>query len=183
LSREEDTPEKFKSIILILLPQEFKMSICASKNIAENSDRQTRDRSIFAARVFCRLCEEHKIKTCSWEKSPAWREYVEGKIDEVELALRAEANIRDFVKMVWESGDSKAPAVKVSQDQKAQRAKIANKIYRNACTKSGLNNCFFKNFETWSEYVNGMMDEDAFIESAIFEVLEIKREGGYGEKQ
>jgi len=158
------------------------MHMCNPENIPENLDHRTRERTIFAAKVFCRLCEEHKIKTCSWEKSPAWSEYVEGKIDESELSRRAEANVKDFVKMVWSPGDLETPDESVSSEgQKRRRTKIANKIYRNACTKSGLNDCFFKNFSAWSEYVNGSMDENAFIDSAIFEVLEMKK-SDYAEK-
>lgn len=154
------------------------MSIPGSENIAENLDHDARERANFAAKVFCRLCEKHKIKTCSWEKSPSWSEYVEGKIDEAELSRRAEANVRDFVQMVRENKGLGTHIVNVSQeDPKTLRTKIANKIYRNACAKSGLNNCFFKNFTTWSDYVNGVIDEDAFIDSAIFEVLEMKNRG------
>ncbi|MFZ0929217.1 MAG: hypothetical protein WAN11_11490 [Syntrophobacteraceae bacterium] len=152
------------------------MNECSSGNIAIKSDPETREKAIFATKVFCRLCDEHKIKTCSWEKSPTWNEYVEGKIDEAELSLTAEANVRDFVKMFSDYKDLETPVVNVPQeDQKKRRTRIANKIYRNACTKSGLNHCFFKNFSTWSEYVNGAIDEDAFIESAIFEVLKMKK--------
>ena len=157
------------------------MTTCSSENVAENLDIQTKERAIFATKVFCRLCEEHKVKTCSWEKSPAWKEYVEGEIDEAELSRRAEASVRDFVKMVSENKHLGAPVDNVSnEDQKTLRTKIANKIYRNACSKSGLSNCFFKNFATWSEFVNGMTDEDAFIEGAILEVLEMKNSGGAG---
>ncbi len=152
------------------------MNECSSGNIAIKSDPETREKAIFANKVFCRLCDEHKIKTCSWEKSPTWNEYVEGKIDEAELSLTAEANVRDFVKMFSDYKDPGTPFVNVPQeDQKKRRIRIANKIYRNACAKSGLNQCFFKNFATWSEYVNGAIDEDAFIESAVFEVLEMKK--------
>jgi hypothetical protein len=164
------------------LPKGFRMSECSSENVAGKLDLETRERAIFATKVFCRLCEEHKIKSRSWEKSPAWIEYVEGKIDEAELSRTAEANVRDFVQILSDYEEPKIPVVNVSiQDQKTHRTRIANKIYRNACTKSGLNRCFFKNFATWSEYVNGMINEDAFIESAIFEVLKMKKNGD-GEK-
>jgi hypothetical protein len=103
-------------------------------------------------------------------------EYVEGKIDEAELGCTAEANVRDFVKIFSDYKNLETPVVDVShEDEKTRRTRIANKIYRNACTKSGLDHCFFKNFATWSEYVNGMIDEDAFIEDAIFEVMKMKK--------
>jgi len=152
------------------------MSEYSSKNVEVKLDYDARERAIFATKVFCRFCEEHKIKTCSWEKSPAWNEYVEGKIDEAELSRTAEANVRDFVKIFSDYKNLETPVVNVShEDQKTRRIRIANKIYRNACAKSGLDHCFFKNFATWSEYVNGMIDEDTFIESAVFEVLKIKK--------
>jgi hypothetical protein len=163
-------------IVKSTLPKELPMSEYSSENVAVKLDYETRERAIFATKVFCRLCEEHKIKTCSWEKSPTWNEYVEGKIDEAELSRTAEANVRDFVKIFSDYKNLETPVVNVShEDQKTHRIRIANKIYRNACTQSGLNHCFFKNFAAWSDYVNGMMDEDAFVESAIFEVLKIKK--------
>ncbi len=152
------------------------MSEYISENVEVKLDYETRDRAIFATKVFCRFCEEHKIKTCLWEKSPVWNEYVEGRIDEAELSRSAEVNVRDFVKIFSDSKNLETPVVDVlHEDQKTRRIRIANKIYRNACTKSGLDHCFFKNFAAWSDYVNGMIDEDAFIESAVFEVLKIKR--------
>jgi hypothetical protein len=164
------------------LPRGFQSSESSSGDVAGKLDHGTRERASFATKVFCRLCEEHKIKTCSWEKSPAWIEYVEGKIDEAELSRTAEANVKDFVQILSTYEGLETPVVNVSiQDQKTRRARIANKIYRNACTTSGLNHCFFRNFAAWSEYVNGTINEDSFIESAIFEVLEMK-ENGTGEK-
>ena len=160
------------------LPKGFQTSECSSESITGKLDLETRERAIFATKVFCRLCEAHKIKSCSWEKAPAWIEYVDGKIDETELSRTADANVRDFAQILSDYGELKMPVTDVPiQDQKTHRARIANRIYRNACTKSGLNHCFFKNFATWSEYVNGVINEDDLIESAIFEVLEMKTHG------
>ncbi len=154
------------------------MSTLSSQNDAEKWDQETRARAIFATKVFCRLCDKHKIKTCSWEKSPVWSEYVEGKIDESELSSRAEANVRAFVKMVWENKVLERPVGNFSdEDHRARRSKIANKIYRGVCTKSGLDKCFFNRFAIWSEYVNGVIDEDVFIEDTVFEVLKMKENG------
>jgi hypothetical protein len=87
----------------------------------------------------------------------------------------ADANVRDFVRILSDYAELKMPVTDVPiQDRKTHRVRIANKIYRNACTKSGLNHCLFKNYATWSEYVNGVINEDDLIESAIFEVLEMK---------
>ena len=140
-------------------------------------DKETEERAIFATKVFCRLCEEHQIKTCSWEKSPVWNDYVEGRIDEAELSRRAESDVGEFVTMIREGKELEKSLVDPSSDdQKARRIKIANRIYRNVCTKSGHNNCFFKNFAAWSEYVNETIDENTFIESAIFEVQAMKKD-------
>jgi hypothetical protein len=148
------------------------MSECSSEKVAANL---TRERALFATKVFCRLCAEHGIKTCSWEKSPAWNDYVEGKIDEAELSRTAAANIRDYSK-IFEDYKVMPTSIEAShEDRRSHRARIANRIYRSVCTKSGLKHCFFKNFAIWSEFVNGMLDEYAFIEGAIFEVLDMKR--------
>jgi hypothetical protein len=157
--------------------QGFYMSTVNSKSTAEYSDKETKERAIFAAKVFCRLSEEHKINTCSWEKSPAWKDYVEGKIDEAELSRSVESSVRGFVETIRQGEEFQTPLLNPShEDQKARRVKVANRIYRNACAKSGQNKCFFKNFTAWSEFVNGIIDENTFIETALFEVLDMKKD-------
>ncbi len=48
-----------------------------------------------------------------------------------------------------------------------ERAKKANRIYKQVCVDLQLNACFFNNFGDWSEYVEGKMSDDEFQGHAI----------------
>jgi hypothetical protein len=48
--------------------------------------------------------------------------------------------------------------------KKRERAKRANKIYRQVCNQAGLETCFFNNFGSWSDYVGGKINEEEFRE-------------------
>jgi hypothetical protein len=43
-----------------------------------------------------------------------------------------------------------------------QRAKKANRIYKQVCEDLRLSACFFNNFGDWSEYVDGRMSDAEF---------------------
>jgi hypothetical protein len=45
---------------------------------------------------------------------------------------------------------------------KRDRAKKANKIYKQVCEDLRLKACFFNNFGDWSEYVDGKMSDAEF---------------------
>ena len=48
-----------------------------------------------------------------------------------------------------------------------ERAKKANRIYKQVCEDLQLNACFFNNFGDWSEYVEGKMSDAEFQGHAI----------------
>ena len=48
-----------------------------------------------------------------------------------------------------------------------ERAKKANRIYKQVCEELQLSACFFNNFGEWSEYVNGKMSDAEFHGHAI----------------
>ncbi len=48
-----------------------------------------------------------------------------------------------------------------------ERAKKANRIYKQVCEDLQLSACFFNNFGDWSEYVEGKMSDDEFQGHAI----------------
>ncbi|MFP5213665.1 MAG: hypothetical protein ACLGPL_09820 [Acidobacteriota bacterium] len=51
---------------------------------------------------------------------------------------------------------------KVDSDERS-RAKVANRIYRKACDEAGVKQqCFFKNFGLWSDFVKGRISESEF---------------------
>jgi hypothetical protein len=51
-----------------------------------------------------------------------------------------------------------------SEEEKVrrERAKKANRIYKQVCEDLRLNACFFNNFFDWSEYVGGRMSDAEF---------------------
>jgi len=53
------------------------------------------------------------------------------------------------------------------EEERKERAKRANKIYRQVCSEAGLNSCFFNNFVNWSDYVGGKISEAEFREMAL----------------
>ncbi len=58
---------------------------------------------------------------------------------------------------------------KYSEEEKLmkERAKKANRIYKQVCEDLQLNACFFSNFGEWSEYVEGKMSDAEFHGHAI----------------
>ncbi len=48
------------------------------------------------------------------------------------------------------------------EQQRKDRAKRANRIYKQVCEDVGLKACFFSNFGDWSEYVDGRMSDAEF---------------------
>ena len=58
---------------------------------------------------------------------------------------------------------------KFSEEEKLmrERAKKANRIYKQVCEDLQLNACFFSNFGEWSEYVEGKMSDTEFQGHAI----------------
>jgi hypothetical protein len=48
------------------------------------------------------------------------------------------------------------------EKQRRERAKKANRIYKQVCEDLRLGACFFNNFGDWSEYVDGRMSDAEF---------------------
>ena len=48
-----------------------------------------------------------------------------------------------------------------------QRAKKANRIYKQVCEDLRLSACFFNNFGDWSEYIDGRMSDAEFQGLAV----------------
>jgi hypothetical protein len=152
------------------------MSIaCNIENIPKEMNTIERERAKYANKVYCKACEDTHIKICSWENSPAWQEYVAGKIEESQLAERAREELGKFSETFSKYTVVKEEDTSPSKDEEVRRdrAKVANKIYKQVCTDSGRSNCFFSNFGTWSDYVQGKMNESDFAEKAMIEVIKM----------
>lgn len=59
---------------------------------------------------------------------------------------------------------------KGKREQARKRAKRANEILRNMCRSAGLPPFFFDRFLVWSDYVEGKLNEEEFIEIVREEV-------------
>ena len=132
--------------------------------------------AIQAKRTYCRACEEHGVKACSWESFSGYQDYVNGRIKQSELATRADEELRDLTRTfgkytVVEREESTTPS---EEAEKKERAKEANKVYKKICSESGLGQCFFSDFATWSDYVQGKIDEAEFSEKARLEVEKMR---------
>jgi histidinol phosphatase-like enzyme len=62
------------------------------------------------------------------------------------------------------------------EKQKRDRAKKANKIYKQVCEDVGLKSCFFSNFGDWAEYVDGKMSDADFQSNAFVRARQMKAE-------
>ncbi|SPF46696.1 conserved hypothetical protein [Syntrophobacter sp. SbD1] len=64
---------------------------------------------------------------------------------------------------------------KFSEEEKLmrERAKKANRIYKQVCEDLQLDACFFSNFDEWSKYVEGKMSDAEFQGHAIVRAQEM----------
>lgn len=137
-----------------------------------------KERADKANQVFRKVCEERGIKVSAWQDFSAWQKYVEGEIGEAQLTDRVKQELEDFTRsfgkyMVVEKQESKAAK---EEDQKRERARLANAIYKKVCEEAGLTLCFFNNFGVWSDFVEGKIDEAEFTQKAHEESVKMAME-------
>jgi hypothetical protein len=138
---------------------------------------EERERTEQAGQLICEACEERGLKVSSWKDFDAWQEYVDGVISDEVLADKARLELDEFAKnfgkyLVIEKEDPSPP----EDEERKERVKRANKIYRTLCDAGGLTFCFFMNFSAWSDYVQGKMSEMDFLAKAKLEVERMVRE-------
>ena len=135
-----------------------------------------RERALQARKTYCSFCEEFEMKPCSWESFPSYQDYVDGSITESELLGGANEEFKDFTPTFGKYlvVEKEGPAASSMDDEKRERARAANKVYKKVCSESGIVQCFFSNFAAWSDYVQGKIDELEFSEKARLEVEEMK---------
>ncbi len=141
------------------------------ENEKKELNEATEDRAEQADEVYCEACEEKGIKVSSWEEFDAWKEYVDGKIDEQILADKAETELTEFTnsfgKYLVIAKEDPTPS---DGGEKKARVKHANTIYRKLCDATGLTLCFLNSFGTWSDFVDGKINEAEFLERAKLEI-------------
>jgi hypothetical protein len=143
------------------------------KELPEGSE----DRAEKAGEAYCEACEGSGVKVSSWQEFDAWQNYVEGEIDESTLTDKAQTELAEFARTFGKYLviDKKDPTSSDDAEKK-QRVKRANGIYRKLCDATGLKLCFFSDFITWSDYVEGKISEQEFLTKAKSEVENIVKE-------
>jgi hypothetical protein len=147
-------------------------SNCNIPDVPKGLSEAEKQRVVRANQAYCEACEENGIKVCSWESFQSWKDYVDGKIDDTQLTESAANDLKEF-KNVFQKYTiihEDEPKVSTEDTIKKERAKLANRIYKKMCNESGLSYCFFKNFGTWSDYVNGNIGDLEFVEKVRLEV-------------
>ncbi|MEM5789219.1 MAG: hypothetical protein AAGU11_18040 [Syntrophobacteraceae bacterium] len=138
---------------------------------------EKRERIIHANQVFCDECSRQGIKVCSWEAMPGWDGFVNGSMGETDLSAQAREEMAQFNRTFDRySVVNEEPAVDEEKAAKMKKAKAANKIYKKACTDSGKSLCFFKNFTSWQEFVEGRIGDEELYDQAVQEVEKLKVE-------
>ncbi|MCK8603197.1 hypothetical protein [Desulfoferrobacter suflitae] len=145
----------------------------------DTSVREAKDRANEADRIYQEVCDDLGMRVCSWQSFAAWQEYLDAKISEADLTERARDELQQFSEtfgkyLVIEKTDQK---YEQQETEKKERAKRANKIYKQICDDSGIQACFFRDFSSWSEYVKGAIDETEFYDRARSEVEKMLSEG------
>jgi hypothetical protein len=136
-------------------------------------NHETEEKRSVRARELCsQACRDSGIKISAWQHFTAWNKYVEGEIDQAQLNAEARQEIdqlsRSFGKyLVIEKDDVNDNLL---DEEKKERAAQANRIYRKACKDAGVAVHFFRNFSTWSDFVNGKIGESEFYERAMAEL-------------
>ncbi|MFP5213508.1 MAG: hypothetical protein ACLGPL_09030 [Acidobacteriota bacterium] len=146
------------------------MKMCESvRDIPSELNGSQKERAAEANRTYCKVCEESGMQTCSWRSLDAWQEFVDGKIGQYQLQEKARNDLRHL------GGLSATVEVEIITDEslRKNRAKLANRMYRKVCEEAGLGSCFFANFGTWSDYVQGRIGESEFIEGAKLEAQKL----------
>jgi hypothetical protein len=148
----------------------------ASESVESNGSRE--ERVVRANEIYREICRITGLKVSEWQDFPAWAEYVDGKIGETQLGEKAKTELEQFSRsfgkyVVIQTEDHKHE----EEEETKKRAKQANKIYRMMCREAGLMVCFFHDFTSWSEYVEGKIDDAEFTERVKREIERIAADG------
>jgi hypothetical protein len=113
-------------------------------------------------------CEECGLKVSSWEEFNARQEFIEGRIDENELANRATSEVAHHAQVFGKYLviDKEEPESSSEESRRKDRARQANRIYRKVCDEAELTLCFFSDFSSWSDYVKGTLSDSELYDRA-----------------
>ncbi len=128
----------------------------AEKGSGDPATEEEKKREEQADEAICSACEHSGIKVSSWDDFEAWGQYVEGQLDEPQLAETAEKEVTEFARVFGKY-------LVIDKEEPAHVRKELEK-YRRVCREAGLTLCFFKDFDSWSEYVKGGLTDSEFHE-------------------
>jgi predicted solute-binding protein len=143
----------------------------------EKSDASQEERMNVADEVCRKACEDSGLAVASWQNFDGWKEYVEGQIGESQLTERAKDEVQEFSGIFGKYvviDKNEESRHQEEEEKKKERAKQANKIYREVCREEGLTVCFFRDFSSWSDFVEGRITELMFRERAKQEADKIR---------
>jgi hypothetical protein len=127
-----------------------------------------KERAALANEMYQRLCDEMGLQVCSWENFGAWQEYVDQRIEESQLEEKAKAELQSLPNTFGKYLTVQKEETKglKEENEKKQRAKLANQVYKKVCNETGQTACFFHDFSTWSDYVTGNISESELYDKA-----------------
>ncbi len=134
------------------------------------------ERICFADAAYEDVCTEMGLKLASFKDFDAWNRYVGGEISEAELADKAKEEIDEYSETFGKylvAGKEEDREEAKKESEKRERAKRANKIYRRVCREANVVVRFFKDFSTWSDFVEGRISDLEFQEKVRREVEEM----------
>lgn len=150
---------------------------CRGPGDLEGFSHGEKERAVRAGEIYSRLCEEAGIGSLCFENFEAWKAFVEGEIGESQLNEEARKEVEEFSRsfgkylMVDSREDRRQER---EEEEKRERARRANKIYRKVCSECGMQVCFFQDFSSWSDYVEGRISDEAFEQRARAEIEKIR---------
>ncbi|MEN6441054.1 MAG: hypothetical protein ABFD97_21000 [Syntrophobacter sp.] len=137
-----------------------------------------KERIIRANEVFCDVAEQKGMEVCSWEAMPGWEGFVNGQTTETDLAEQAKEEMAQLARTFSKYTVVAEKDVSAEKEKEARERKVkaANRIYRKACIDSGRSLCFFKDFTSWQEFVEGRIGDDELYGKAVEEVEKLMAE-------
>jgi hypothetical protein len=127
-----------------------------------------------ANRIYLAVCDEMGLKAFSWRSFQSWKDYVAGNITEEELSCDAREDLEKF-----KEGTRHLPLAMEYQDptqlkdKERDLARKANRIYKDICDEMGVELCFFNDFKSWRQFVQGEINEADFSRKARIEAAEL----------
>jgi len=125
-----------------------------------------------ANEIYCDVAEQKGIRVCSWEGMSGFDSFVDGQTTEADLAEQAREEMAQLARTFskYTIVTEKDTSVEKEKDARQVKVKAANKIYKKACTDSGRSLCFFKDFNSWQDFVDGRIGDAELYNKAVEEI-------------